>query len=292
MSWRKNPPLPSAVRPGVWAVRILAVFVAAGSLSTARLAIDLDRWSLASMVLVLGFGFVVLTWIHPQSRWFPVAVVGIIVTPAVLAGSWPIALVSIVGAAVAVWFLKRPLGLSALGLDPDKVVEIEPDAVQRNAEPFVEQFTSAGYQQKAAIQFTVRSTNVTESLMLSPDSRSYATVTDAIVSVTSVFPGDLQLVTRNSGQTELPPNMLADNVPGGSPYDLIESHQKSLELVAELGHHPIPIAAGELAQIAIESERAGIAWMNGSKSVQPSTSKGPLWKRPERYEQIGAWHTS
>lgn len=121
--------------------------------------------------------------------------------------------------------------------------------------------------------------------------RSYAAVTDSIVHVTSLFPGGRGLVTRNSDRVVLPDYLLVDSVAGGTPTELIDSHATSLALVAERDHYPIPVAAPELPQIAIESERAAIAWVDTHRHLTKGVDgSGPLWSRPGRYEQIDAWH--
>lgn len=91
--------------------------------------------------------------------------------------------------------------------------------------------------------------------------------------------------------TRLPDYLLVNSAPGGSPSELIASHSRALELVAESGHYPLTIAAPELPQIALDSERAAIEWAaTRRRPAGEIEGSGPLWSRPERHEQIDAWH--
>ncbi|MDH3190942.1 MAG: hypothetical protein OEM39_09970, partial [Acidimicrobiia bacterium] len=214
MARSNHPPLPSAVRPLFWAIRVFGVLLGLGVLYVAALAVSQQRWDLLGLVLVLGGGFVALTWMPPASRWFlpTFAFVGLVV--AIPLGSWTLALVVVVTIGLMVWLRRRPL--RGLGMvNPDKIVAVAPESVMKNARTFVEEFRAAGFEQVGAIQFSIGPIKVIESLMIAPDGRSYAAVTDAVINVNSVYPGGRGLVTRNSAQTPLPDYLLVDNVPGG-----------------------------------------------------------------------------
>ena len=49
-----------------------------------------------------------------------------------------------------------------------------------NAEGFQEEFLANGFTSVGAVTFVIRGTTVVSSLLISPDSRAYASVTDAI----------------------------------------------------------------------------------------------------------------
>ncbi len=288
---RQHPPLPSAVRPLFWVLRAFGVLVGAGGLYAAALAATQEKWSTAFLVLLLSGGFAALTWMHPLSGWFVPTLVGFGLAAAILAGSWTTALIVLGPAALILWFRNRPPGGRGARLNPDRIAIIEPGAVMRNARAFVAEFTAAGFEQVGALRFSFGPVNVIESLLLAPDGRSYAAVTDAIVHVTSLFPGGRALVTRNSHHARLPDYLLINSAPGGSPAELVASHAKALALVAEREHYPLAIAAPELPQIAIDGERAAIEWAaTHRRSSEGVDGTEPLWSRPERYRQIDAWH--
>lgn len=291
MPHRRHPPLPSAVRPLFWVLRAFGVVVGTGGLYAAALAVTQGKWSTAFLVFVLSGGFAALTWMHPLSSWFLPTLVGFGFVAAILVGNWTIALVALGPAALIFWFRHRPSGSRGARLNPDRIAIIEPDAVMRNARAFVAEFTAAGYEQIGALRLSIGPVKVIESLLLAPDGRSYAAVTDAIVHVTSLFPGGRGLVTRNSDHARLPDYLLANSTPGGSPAELVASHAKALELVAERDHYPLAIAAPELPRIALDGERAAIEWAATRRHSNAETGGGgPLWSRPERYRQIDAWH--
>ena len=247
---RQQPPLPSAIRPLYWAVRAIGVVVGGFGLYVVGLAATRGSWVLALIVLIIGGGFVALTWMHPLSRWFVPTLAGLAFLAGslavVLLRSWLLALVIGVPVAFVLWARRRPFAIRGPDLDPDNVTIAEPSAVMKNARDFVEQFTLAGFVQVGALRFSVGPFKVIESLLLAPDGLSYAAVTDSIVHVTSLFPDGRGLVTRNSDYAVVPDYLLVDSAPGGIPTELIMSHTKALALVAERDHYPIPIAAPEL----------------------------------------------
>lgn len=295
MARRRHPPLPSAVRPFYRALRTFGVLVGLGALYVGVVAAGRGSWSITFLVVIVGGGFAALTWMHPQSGWFASTLTGLAglgLVAAAMLRSWTVALTLAGTVGLVVWSRRlRPGGRGALRVDPDKIVLDEPSAVMKNARAFVDEFQAAGFEQVGALRISFGPIQVIESLLLSPDGLSYAAVTDSIVHVTSLFSGGRGLVTRNSHGVVLPDYLLVDNVAGGTPIELIDSHARSLALVAERHHHPIPVAASELPQIAIESERAAIAWAATHRHLMNAVDgSGPLGSRPGRYEQIDAWH--
>ncbi len=294
MARRQHPPLPSAVRPVYWVLRTWGVFLGLGALYVGVLAATRGSWLITLAVLTMGGGFVALTWMHPQSGWFASTLTGLAglgLVTAIMLRSWTTAVILLGAAGLVVWSRQRRRGGRGARVDPDKIVIDAPSAVMRNARAFVDGFKAAGFEQVGALRISFGPIKVIVSLLLSPDSLSYAAVTDSIVHVTSLFPGGRRLVTRNSDHVVLPDYLLVDSAEGGTPTALIDSHATSLALVAERDHYPIPVVAPELPQIAIESERAAIAWANTHRHPTKGVDgSGPLWSRPGRYEQIDAWH--
>jgi len=291
MARRHHPPLATAVRPFYWVVRTWGVLVGLGALYIGVLAAVRGSWSIVITTLILAGGFVVLTWMHPLSRWFVPTLVGQGILAVILLQSKTTAAILAAVIGIGVWSRLRPLRGGGARVDPNKIFIDEPGAVMKNARAFVDEFEATGFEQVGALRFSFGPIKVIESLLLSPDGLSYAAVTDAIVHVTSIFSGGRGLVTRNSDHVVLPDYLLVDSVAGGTPAESIESHGRALALVAERDHYPIPVAAFELPQIALKSERAAIAWANTNRRVARSASgRGALWSRRERYEQIDAWH--
>jgi len=291
MARRHHPPLASAVRPFNWVLRTWGVLVGLGALYVGMLAAARGSWSIVITTLIMAGGFVALTWMHPMSLWFVPTLVGLGILVAILLRSLTIAAIVAATTGMVVWSRLRPLRGGGARVDPNKIVIDEPDAVMKNARAFVDEFEAAGFEQVGAVRFSFGPIEVVESLLISPDGLSYAAVTDSIVHLTSLFSGGRGLVTRNSDHMVLPDYLLVDSVAGGTPTELIESHAMSLVLLAERDHYPIPVAASELPQIAIKSERAAIAWANTNRhAARGASGRGPLWSRRGRYEQIDAWH--
>lgn len=292
MPSQKLVPVPSAVRPFLWVLRAFGVVLGLGSLYLAVLAIGQGRWWLSAAVLIVGGGFVALTWMHPLGRWMPPTLVGVFALLAVLARSWFVALLFL-GTAVLVWWSRKPGTPPLLRMKPANVFVAPPDAVMKNAHAFVEEFTRAGLKQVGALGFSIGPVKVTASLLLSVDGLSYASVTDAIVSVTSLFPEGRSLVTLNSNLVSLASTTLLNEVRGGSPAELMRSHAAALAALAERGHYPVPVAATELAQIAMDRERAAIAWVAARRNEKRGAwTAGPLVDQEDLDERIAIWHGS
>ena len=285
----RQPPLPTSVRPFFWVMRAWGALIGLTAAYVAVLAFARDSWPLAVLVLAVGAGFVALTWMHPLGRWFAPLFGLIGLGLALVVASWGVAAVVALVVGLLLWQRSRPIGRRAARINPERIVEVDKAAAMKNARAFVQDFEAAGFEQVGALQFPIGPTKVTESLLLAPDRLSYAAVTDAVVHLVSLFPGDRGLTTRNSGLYPLPEYLLADEVLGGSPRDLIESHARALAALAESGHHPLPISAPELPGIAIEGERRAIAWARRQRSRRPKAPRGAFSKRESRFAEVAAW---
>lgn len=251
MSRDRQPPLPTAVRPLVRVLRIGSVLLGLGAVAVIALAVTKGAWSaeLAPLV-VAAASFVVLAWIHPLSkRFLPVLAVSAFLV-VITTGSWPIGLV--IAAIVSFVFWSQRAGRRLrTRIDPDRIVVTEPSAAMRNASSFIAEFKAAGFEQVGALEIPIGPIRVISSLMLATDGKSYASVTDAILSVTSLFPDGRSLVTRNSDLAPEPESVLTNRLSGAQPAELVQAHTDALELLSEAGHFPIPISAPEVPQIAL-----------------------------------------
>lgn len=271
-------------------MRAFGLLIAVESIYVAALAIARDTWSIAVLVLALGSGFAALTWMGPFGKLFPVALGTLGLVAAYAIGSWVVAVVTLGSAILLVVMRRRPLGSGAIRVNPDRIEILESGAAMKNARPFVEAFRSAGFEHAGATLLRLGPTRVINTLLISPDARSYASVTDSVVHVTSLFPGGRGLVTTNHGLNPMPDYLLADPVPGGSPVELIESHAAALETVAQRGHFPIGISAPELPPLSIDAERAVIEWARRRKGHPRRPPSAPLSEREDIDAALAAWH--
>ena len=297
MTRTKYPPLPTSTRSMIWRARSFGIAIAALSFFVAWLAIRASRWDLAASVVALGLGFSALTWIHPLSGWFtPVATalglgMGLVAFQATGRLWLALAFTPIVLIAV----LRRPLAGSKIlvDLDPDKVQIAAPDLVMENAKAFQDQFLASRFTSVGATSFVIGETPVISSLLISPDSRVYASVTDAILNVTSVFPGGRVLVTRNNDASRHPPHVLTNGVSGAAPRELIGAHVEALALLASHDHHPILLVADEIPQRAVDSDRDAIIWLKRQRDLKlEAGERGPLVGRMNLPALIDAWATA
>ncbi len=285
-----NPPLPSITRPLFWLLRAFGILILVGALYAAFLAANQGRWDTAVLVLALGAGFAVMTWLHPLNPWFAMLLGATGLLTAWATQNLTGALLSVAFAGVLLWWPRRARRPGAVKVRVDRLEVVDPSTVMRGARGWVEEFERHGFTQAGAVAMPKGPFRAVESLLVSSDGLSYAAVTDAILHVTSLFPDGKALVTRNNDLAAQPPWVLVDNLPGGSPSDLIESHRKALELVAERDHYPVRLSAADLPALAIEGERSAAEWGQSGTPRVVSPPRGQLWNRLGRYDEIDTWH--
>lgn len=196
---------------------------------------------------------------------------------------------------VLIGLLRRPIAGSRrlMSLDPDKVQIAAARLVMKNAEPFQEEFLANGFRSVGAKTFVVGRATVVSSLLISPDALAYATVTDAILHVTSVFPGGQVLVTRNNDISPLPPYVLTNGLSGATPSELIGAHADALDVLAARNHHPILLVAQEIPRRATDSDRDGIIWLKRQRDLKlKAGERGPLVARTNLPGLIHAWEAA
>lgn len=280
---RNHPPLPSAIRPVYWILRTVGTIIGAASIVVAVLVSLQGRGAFAALILALGVSFAVLTWLPPTSRWHMplLAVLGVAVV--VWHRNWLIAALLFAAIAWSAWSRRR------IGPLPGEFEITEVGAVMKNAGKFLDSFESLGFEQVGAYRARIGPVWITVSLLLSPDRESYASVTDAVLEVTSLFPDGRTLITRNSNLNALPERALINPLSGATPESLVAGHGRALETLAEHGHFPTPLTASELAQIAVDSELGTVEWMKEQRRARRPDDTAVLWDRPDAAERIAAW---
>lgn len=284
----RYPPLPLVFRVMIWPLRILATLA---SLLAIFVILFMSTWGepgIPGATLIALFGFTLLMWIHPLSPWF-LGVLGAIAIGSILTGNPVGGLVGIGLVALLWWMRRRGGGLFQKSQSPPRLEPTTPDASMVGARRHIRAFEQLGFERAGAYRARLGPVWITVSLLVDDALRAYASVTDAVINVTSLFPADRGLVTRNSELRALPPHLLVNSEPGASPDQLVDSHRRALELVAEKDHFPISVDPSELVDIAIESERRVAGWTPPS-SFSSDDWAGPLWRRGGRYQQIDDWH--
>ena len=290
MSRGKHPPLPSVVRPVFWAFRVAGVLAGLAGLAIVAIASARGVWHIQLVPAVAAaFAFAALGWIHPLSKWFvPVlAACGVLVILAYR--SWAMTLLIAATIGLLVWN-RRPGRRLKSGVDPERIAIAEPTAVMKHARGFADGFKEAGFEQVGALRVPIGPVSVIVAVLLSPDARSYASVTDAVVSVTSLFADGKSLISRNSEVAPDPDYVLSNAISGASPGELVAAHSQALDLVGQRGHFPTTISGTELPQIALDGERRAIEWINRDRPTREQIKGGPLAERPDRYDLIDRWH--
>lgn len=285
---RRHPPLPFVIRLVLWPLRIVLTLA---SLAAVLLTLFVSTWGepgLRTGSLLTILGFTLLVWIHPMSRWLPAVLAGLALV-SVFAGNVIGGLVVLVLVAFIWW--QRRTGKGTLPLRLDRMTPVGLDETMIGARKTVQQFEKLGFARAGAYRTPIGFFPTTVTLLLSEDRMSYASVTDAVVHVTSVFPEHRALVTRNHDVMPLPPYLLANSESGAPPAELVQSHHRSLSLVAERDHHPNTLDAAELTEVAMESERRVKEWIGAGRPNALDTS-GRLWERGGRYQQIDDWHAA
>lgn len=165
-----------------------------------------------------------------------------------------------------------------------------PDAVGAGAEEFIVEFERLGYSQVGALTSPVGGHELVISLMAGNDNDRYASVTDAVVTITSTF-GSRSLVTRNSARSRMPPGMLDNPLRGAGPEELDAIHSEALALIAPFAR-PDPLDAETITCRALVSEREHIDWARSQPThLQPRNrvEGGPLGSYPSPELPIAAW---
>jgi hypothetical protein len=277
--------MPTSIRPAFRTLRLFGLLLAIAGAVLAVLLVINDAWIPAAWVLGLGVLFAVLTWVLPTSRWhFPL--LALLGTAIVLTfRSW-IAFAALVALLIWLAWARRLTGPL-----PTDIEFVEKDAVMQNASEFIEAFESLGFEQVGAYRASIGRVQIVVSLLLSSDAKSYATVTDAVLEVTSLFSNGHTMVTRNSNLSSLPPEVLVNPHRGAQPVELYASHQRALHTLEDHGHSPAELSPADVPEIAMNSELVTIDWMSGKKRYPRPEYQAQLSVLSDRSERIAAWQS-
>lgn len=192
------------------------------------------------------------------------------------------------GLAFGLYAVIRPRRLPA-DLRSQTITIGPPDAVGTGAEEFIVEFERRGYEQVGALTTPVGGHDLVISLMVGPDHDRYASVTDAVVTLTSTF-GGRSLVTRNSARSRMPPGMLDNPLRGAGPEELDAVHSEALALIAPHAR-PDPLDAETITSRALDTERKHIDWARSQTThLQPRAKECvPLSAYPSPQQSITAW---
>jgi hypothetical protein len=283
---RRHPDLPGAVRPfyrGLKAFAIVGATVAA--VSVFWLA-QQGAWDYALWLFALTMPLAALPWLHPMSPSFAAVLAFGGLFMGVVARAWLYAALLCGLAAWSFWTMGRPVGAGI----KMTLHELAPGAVMKGAQAPIEAFESLGFHQVGAYGARYRGVDITVSLLLSPDGGSYASVTDVLWNVTSLFPDSRRLLTRNSHHGILAPSVLVNPAPGASPDKLVASHGRALQALAAQGQMPLQVSGEDLVRLAIDIETGTLEWARtGGRASWRRERPIPLWDRSDLADRISAW---
>jgi hypothetical protein len=211
--------------------------------------------------LVGGGSILLVTWARgfPTREWLATALLFVGIA---LVGSPFFALAILAGAVVLQLWLSRRMRSR---ISPDLEV-VGSDEVMPGAEEAVAALEAVGFRRAGAYATQIprlRGTRrVVVSVLTGPERDRFAIATDRIAEVVSRF-GVRWLLTINSGTAPLSGDKLRQVVARGAPAELAAAHQTALDVLAERGMTPDPVADEDAVEAAFELERSAIAFASG-----------------------------
>jgi hypothetical protein len=116
-----------------------------------------------------------------------------------------------------------------------------------------------------------------------------------VLEVASVF-GERRLATRNSGVVTPPPDVLANDLRGADPTELVEAHDATLTVLRTRGLTPDCLRHESLLELVATAERRDIEWTNSHswrQAFETFTGSGKgagiLDESPRSQQRIDAW---
>jgi hypothetical protein len=281
------PPSPPSLR---WVFVVLRVFSTILLAGVAWIGLGLveNGEALAALRYLAGAAsFAVATWVSPYSIAFLVFLgLPILILPVSPGSSVIFTFIVVIAFGWLLWSKRRPLEL-----DSEAIVRAADDAVMPHAVPFVNEFSSIGWEQVGAVSILLRRANVISSLLLSPDRTRCAQVTDVVIAITSKFSGGRTLVTRNSGGVALPPWSLANDHRGEKPLALAIAHDDALRILEAKGYPPLAFDPDDVVDFFLAEEKRHIAYVAEVKVRVQSNLKGsgPIDDSDASAQRIREW---
>jgi propanediol utilization protein len=283
----KYPPSPPSLRVEFIGLRVFSTLVLVVAMWIGITSVQNGDAVSALRFVAGGASFSAATWVSPYSVAFLVFLgLPILILPATPGSGVIFTVIAIVALGWLIWSRGRPIRL-----DAETIVRAADDAVMPHAVPFVEDFTSIGWEQVGAVSIVIRKGDVISSLLLSPDRTKCAQVTDVVIAITSRFDNGRTLVTRNSGSIALPPWGLANDHRGEKPMALAIAHDDALRILEAKGYPPLAFDPDDVVDFFLAEEKRHIAYVADVKIRVQSDLKGsgPIDSSEASAQRIREW---
>jgi hypothetical protein len=242
-------------------------------------------------LIISAVAFALAAWVSPYSPLFLVLLaIPILILPFTRGAGFVFAMIAAIALLWLAWQRVQPVSI-----DPAGVKRAPDDAVMPHAQKFVSEFEALRWSRAGAVSAELGQIEVTLAVLLSPDRRSYAEVTDVVVAITSSFAHGRTFVSRNSAASPMSPWVLANDRRGDTPTQLVTSHQEVLEILKGRNLKPLTFDPATLIEFVIEQEKRSIEESTGFKPRLSDTAKGmgPIDRSEDSAERIRRWsHTT
>lgn len=243
-------------------------------------------WSWVTLALAM----VLMSRVHPRSPVF-VASLAVVVTS--LAIATDSLLIGAAGLFLVAAAAQNLVGRVRVHLDTDLITPLPPGSAMPGADAFIRAFESEGWTHEGALSAPIKGLDVISTLMLSPDLRSFAEVTDVVIVVISDFEGGRSLVSRNSPVTNMPPAYLTNDLRGAPVHELVVAHDRALHILSAMGMHAFRLEGTHIPDRAIAGEQTVVDWHRRNPTrMSSSRGTGPLDDSRRSAERIEAWRSA
>ena len=141
---------------------------------------------------------------------------------------------------------------------------LDHSSVMPGAERLAQEFSVAGFTVIGGYRFFIGGKQVVLTVMIGPGRDRLAVVTDLVQYVVSRF-GTRTLVTASSGLAPVPPDVLRQQIAGGSPTELVRAHDGALTVVSGRSLSPDMFATDDDALEAVrQHEEHAIEFIGGA----------------------------
>lgn len=238
-------------------------------------------------VMASGIALVSAGWVHPLStNVFSYLVVSLLM---MMIGTFSLLVTT--GGTMAIVLLVVASRVRRTSQVPTSSLRlIEPNAIMPRAVATRDELARLGFATVGAYAANAGGHDIIISVMLAPDRRSFASFTDATMTITSMFDGSHALQTATSAMVPSPPWVIENPQVGADPVELLDSHDKALTIVAERNATPLALEPGTVATLALRNELQQVLWLDANPfRLTPLELQEPLWHRLGRYQEIEDW---